>query len=257
MALRARLAAPSPGRGGAPPGLGPRPRPGPDRAAAHRRRRTPRAAGRLGARREPLRAARHRGVPGHAADPCAHTARPGAATGGTPSCPTGGRRPVARQAERPLPGAAGRRPGRGTPQRGPPHSAAGARLLPRRPAPPEPHRRAGRHPPRRPALPGAGLLPPPRQRTAHPRCRRYPSAAGRPRLRPTEIRAVLERTIPVPDAWVAARRSHHQGPEAWQEHPLLADLVLLEHDPARPRPVRLGRHLLRLDDALGLVHEAL
>jgi CRISPR-associated endonuclease/helicase Cas3 len=75
-----------------------------------------------------------------------------------------------------------------------------------------------------------------------------------PNLRPADIRAVLERTLPVPEAWVAARGPEHRGPEAWQQHPLLAGVVLLEHDPYRPHPVRIGHHMLRLDGELGLLH---
>ncbi|WP_329254643.1 CRISPR-associated endonuclease Cas3'' [Streptomyces canus] len=73
-----------------------------------------------------------------------------------------------------------------------------------------------------------------------------------PYLRPADIRTVLEHTLPVPSAWVAAARRH--VPDAWQHHPLLADLVLLPHDPTRPQPVQLGRHQLYLDDELGLIH---
>jgi hypothetical protein len=35
---------------------------------------------------------------------------------------------------------------------------------------------------------------------------------------------------------------------------LLADLVLLPHDPDRPQAARLGRHQLYIDDELGLIH---
>nr|WP_244187954.1 hypothetical protein [Streptomyces regalis] len=76
-----------------------------------------------------------------------------------------------------------------------------------------------------------------------------------PHLRTTDIRTVLQHTLPVPSAWVAA--ATHQGPEAWRKHPLLADLVLLAHDPAYPQPVRLGHHHLHVDDELGLVHHQL
>ncbi|MFF4779723.1 CRISPR-associated helicase Cas3' [Streptomyces griseorubiginosus] len=73
-----------------------------------------------------------------------------------------------------------------------------------------------------------------------------------PHLRPADIRTVLEHTLPVPSAWVAAARRH--VPDAWQPHPLLADLVLLPHDPTHPQPIQLGRHQLYLDDELGLIH---
>ncbi|MFF0744941.1 hypothetical protein ACFYVL_31520 [Streptomyces sp. NPDC004111] len=80
-----------------------------------------------------------------------------------------------------------------------------------------------------------------------------PLPAG-PTLRPAEIRTVLDRTLSVPDAWTNGQPPHPEIPEAWHAHPLLHDLVLLVHDPAAPAAVPFGRHLLRLDDALGLVH---
>ncbi|MEU7305372.1 hypothetical protein [Streptomyces sp. NPDC007206] len=60
--------------------------------------------------------------------------------------------------------------------------------------------------------------------------------------------------MPVPSAWVPAAAQEHQGPEAWQQHPLLADLVLLPHEPDRPQAARLGHHQLYIDDELGLIH---
>lgn len=73
---------------------------------------------------------------------------------------------------------------------------------------------------------------------------------------PAQIRTILQHTLPVPAAWVARRRPDLGAPEAWRRHPLLADLVLLPHDPTQPRgtTVRFGRHLLRLDTELGLIH---
>ncbi|MFF0746387.1 CRISPR-associated helicase Cas3' [Streptomyces sp. NPDC004111] len=82
---------------------------------------------------------------------------------------------------------------------------------------------------------------------------RIPLPQG-PRLSSSQVRAVLEHTLTVPGAWVEAATARHGAPEAWHHHPLLADLVLLEHDPHRDTPVRLGRHLLYLDRELGLVH---
>ncbi|MFJ8954310.1 CRISPR-associated endonuclease Cas3'' [Streptomyces sp. NPDC102381] len=75
-----------------------------------------------------------------------------------------------------------------------------------------------------------------------------------PHLSPDHIRSILEHSFPVPDAWVAHAPPGQHGIEAWMQHPLLADLVLLEHDPHQPQPVRFGRHHLLLDDELGLVH---
>jgi CRISPR-associated endonuclease/helicase Cas3 len=73
---------------------------------------------------------------------------------------------------------------------------------------------------------------------------------------PAQIRTILQHTLPVPAAWVAGRGPEHAAPDAWRSHSLLADLVLLPHDPAQPpgTPVRFGRHSLYLDTELGLVH---
>ncbi|MER6094156.1 CRISPR-associated helicase Cas3' [Streptomyces bluensis] len=70
-----------------------------------------------------------------------------------------------------------------------------------------------------------------------------------------QTRTILRHTLPVPVAWVADRRSEHRTPAAWKRHPLLADLVLLPQNPGDPTEgVRFGRHILRLDGDLGLVH---
>ncbi|WP_329309629.1 HD domain-containing protein [Streptomyces sp. NBC_01262] len=76
------------------------------------------------------------------------------------------------------------------------------------------------------------------------------------RLNPHQVRRVLAHTLPVPAAWVARRSSHHRPPADWYQHPLLADLVLLPApagDPAHTE--HFGRHCLRMDDELGLVHD--
>ncbi|MET8134074.1 CRISPR-associated helicase Cas3' [Streptomyces sp. NPDC005251] len=95
------------------------------------------------------------------------------------------------------------------------------------------------------------------QRPGHPptldTAGRCPLPQG-PHLHPAAIRTVLQHTVPVPSAWAAAATQDHHGPDAWQQHPLLADLVLLPHDPDRPHPVQLGCHQLHLDDELGLIH---
>ncbi|WP_308293713.1 CRISPR-associated helicase Cas3' [Streptomyces sp. RK62] len=71
----------------------------------------------------------------------------------------------------------------------------------------------------------------------------------------TQIRTILQHTLPVPAAWVAGRTRDHHIPASWRSHALLADLVLLPQDTGDPsRPVRFGRHRLHLDDTLGLVH---
>ncbi|MGW1673363.1 HD domain-containing protein [Streptomyces sp. NPDC002324] len=75
-------------------------------------------------------------------------------------------------------------------------------------------------------------------------------------LSPRHVHQILQRTVPVPAAWVARRGPQHRPPLGWDQHPLLADLVLL------PAPVRdpahtehYGRHRLRMDDELGLIHD--
>ncbi|MEU9348402.1 CRISPR-associated helicase Cas3' [Streptomyces sp. NPDC048278] len=71
----------------------------------------------------------------------------------------------------------------------------------------------------------------------------------------TQVRTILQHTLPVPAAWVADRHGHPQVPAAWRTHALLADLVLLPRPADDPtRPVRFGRHRLHLDKDLGLVH---
>jgi CRISPR-associated endonuclease/helicase Cas3 len=68
-------------------------------------------------------------------------------------------------------------------------------------------------------------------------------------------RTILRHTLPVPAAWVTDSRREHHTPAPWQRHPLLADLVLFPQNPDDPAAdVRFGRHILRLDNDLGLVH---
>ncbi|MFB7738458.1 CRISPR-associated helicase Cas3' [Streptomyces sp. NPDC056112] len=70
-----------------------------------------------------------------------------------------------------------------------------------------------------------------------------------------QIRSILQHTVPAPAAWVADRRREHHAPAAWHKHALLADLVLLPHNAADPtQAAQFGRHALRLDAVLGLVH---
>ncbi|MGP3946535.1 HD domain-containing protein [Streptomyces sp. 6N106] len=69
------------------------------------------------------------------------------------------------------------------------------------------------------------------------------------------VRHILRHTVPVPAAWVARRGPQHRPPAGWSGHPLLSDLVLLPapaHDPAHTE--HYGRHRLRMDGELGLVH---
>ncbi|MGW6898985.1 CRISPR-associated endonuclease Cas3'' [Streptomyces sp. NPDC054919] len=80
-----------------------------------------------------------------------------------------------------------------------------------------------------------------------------------PRLKPHEIRRLLQCVVSVPEAWVqhAPDRDVPVKPEAWTDHPLLADLILLADDPSSPGAVCFGRHELRMDQELGLVHRSL
>ncbi|MEU6406144.1 HD domain-containing protein [Streptomyces sp. NPDC046985] len=74
-------------------------------------------------------------------------------------------------------------------------------------------------------------------------------------LNPRQVRHILQHTLPVPAAWVARRAPQHRPPASWDQHPLLADLVLLPSpagDPAHTE--HYGRHRLRMDDELGLIH---
>ena len=75
------------------------------------------------------------------------------------------------------------------------------------------------------------------------------------KLSTRQIHSILRHTLPVPAAWVAHCRPEHRAPTAWRGHRLLADLILLPHDATQPdAAVRFGRHILRLDRELGLVH---
>ncbi|MCX2182674.1 CRISPR-associated endonuclease Cas3'' [Streptomyces sp. SKN60] len=83
----------------------------------------------------------------------------------------------------------------------------------------------------------------------------WPLPAG-PRLKPVEIRRLLQCVVSVPESWVSGPPGQEQPalPEAWLQHPLLADLVPLFHDLASPQPASFGRHWLSMDAELGLVH---
>ncbi|MET7715486.1 HD domain-containing protein [Streptomyces sp. NPDC005407] len=75
-------------------------------------------------------------------------------------------------------------------------------------------------------------------------------------LSPRQVRHILQHTVPVPAAWVARRGPQHRPPASWEQHPLLADLVLLPTPAREPaRTEHYGRHRLRMDDELGLVHD--
>ncbi|MGW7638565.1 HD domain-containing protein [Streptomyces decoyicus] len=75
-------------------------------------------------------------------------------------------------------------------------------------------------------------------------------------LSPRLVRHILQHAVPVPAAWVARRGPQHGPPACWGQYPLLADLVLLPipaRDPAHTE--HYGRHRLRMDDELGLIHD--
>ncbi|GAB7188677.1 hypothetical protein ATKI12_8508 [Kitasatospora sp. Ki12] len=77
---------------------------------------------------------------------------------------------------------------------------------------------------------------------------------GTTQLRSRDVRTVLQHTFPVPPAWVTPRPAQHPAvPETWKRHALLAGVVLIPHH-ADATPACFGRHLLRLDGELGLVH---
>lgn len=71
--------------------------------------------------------------------------------------------------------------------------------------------------------------------------------------RPTaaQVRAILQRTLPAPRAWIPYVPVRNAAPAAWRSHPLLADIVLLPHDGFH----RFGDNRLRVDPELGLVRE--
>ncbi|MEW2121580.1 HD domain-containing protein [Streptomyces sp. NPDC005474] len=71
-----------------------------------------------------------------------------------------------------------------------------------------------------------------------------------------QVRHILQHAVPVPAAWVARRGPQHRPPASWDEHPLLADLVLLPAPAGdRAHTEHYGRHRLRMDDELGLIHD--
>jgi CRISPR-associated endonuclease/helicase Cas3 len=77
-------------------------------------------------------------------------------------------------------------------------------------------------------------------------------------LSPRWVHQILQHTVPVPAAWAARRSPQHCPPAGWDQHPLLADVVLLPapaRDPAHTE--HYGRHCLRMDNELGLVHDRL
>ncbi|MFF3034778.1 CRISPR-associated endonuclease Cas3'' [Streptomyces rubiginosohelvolus] len=78
-------------------------------------------------------------------------------------------------------------------------------------------------------------------------------------LSPRHLRSILEHTVPVPAAWAARASARHQPPASWKQHPLLTDTLLLPtplitRESERDRGEQFGRHWLRMDDELGLLH---
>ncbi|MER6145880.1 CRISPR-associated endonuclease Cas3'' [Streptomyces sparsogenes] len=74
------------------------------------------------------------------------------------------------------------------------------------------------------------------------------------RLAAAEVRRIMRRTIPVRSTWIGKRETGQNVPDAWSEHPLLADLILLIHevDADGVRGARLERGEFLLDPDLGL-----
>ncbi|MFD5081675.1 CRISPR-associated endonuclease Cas3'' [Kitasatospora sp. NPDC058406] len=71
--------------------------------------------------------------------------------------------------------------------------------------------------------------------------------------RPTaaQVRAILQRTLPAPRAWIPYVPVFNAAPPAWRDHPLLADIVLLPGEGFH----RFGESRMRIDPELGLVRE--
>ncbi|WP_231978165.1 CRISPR-associated endonuclease Cas3'' [Streptomyces sp. TLI_053] len=71
--------------------------------------------------------------------------------------------------------------------------------------------------------------------------------------RPTaaQVRAILQRTLPAPRAWIPHVPVSNAAPPAWRDHPLLADIVLLPGEGFH----RFGDSRMRIDPELGLVRE--
>ncbi|MFE0762866.1 CRISPR-associated helicase Cas3' [Streptomyces smyrnaeus] len=77
------------------------------------------------------------------------------------------------------------------------------------------------------------------------------------RLAPADVRTVMRRTIPVRASYLAQRGDQQSPPQAWEEQPLLSDLVLLvnEEPGAVDAAVHVGPVRFRLDDELGLIRQ--
>jgi len=77
------------------------------------------------------------------------------------------------------------------------------------------------------------------------------------RMAVADVRTLMGKTIPVSADWFRGAREHHQPPDAWAQHPMLSDLLVLEQ-PLRngwPQPVLVASKQVRLDDELGLVRQ--
>jgi CRISPR-associated endonuclease/helicase Cas3 len=76
-------------------------------------------------------------------------------------------------------------------------------------------------------------------------------------LTPADVRAVMARTIPVNAEWFKGEVENHRAPDAWAEHPLLGDLVVLRQQctDGLVRPVQVAGRRMYLDAELGLVRQ--
>jgi len=86
---------------------------------------------------------------------------------------------------------------------------------------------------------------------AHP----LPEQPAESRFSRSELATIMQHTVPVRQDEIENASPAHQPPEAWRNHHLLGDLLLLPHRPAvgeaSPQPV--GDLPFRLDARLGLL----
>ncbi|MEU8955030.1 CRISPR-associated helicase Cas3' [Streptomyces sp. NPDC048518] len=84
-----------------------------------------------------------------------------------------------------------------------------------------------------------------------------PVPAPGARMARDDVRRVMGKTIPVRADWFQGQEDAHRPPDAWSDHPMLGDLMLLTQPvrDGRARAVQVGRKRLWLDEDLGLVCE--
>ncbi|MGW6421447.1 CRISPR-associated helicase Cas3' [Nocardia sp. NPDC055053] len=75
---------------------------------------------------------------------------------------------------------------------------------------------------------------------------------GRDRLSPTQVKALLSKSIPVPCTWTRNLAVHNQPPAGWAKHPLLCRVALLTAT-TFGAAMSLGERECVLDHDLGLV----